>query len=95
MAAKKKTSKKSAEKSKKSTAKSKKKAAKETESGVDHYDHFLECMANVDDAHTAAERKKWVKKARACYKKLQTHADDVSAAKMKRAKRAYKSLDDD
>lgn len=71
-----------------------KKAEKKEESGADHYAHFLDCMAEFDDAETAAAKKKWKKKAAACFKKLEKHADDLSAAKLKRARRVAKSLDD-
>ena len=93
----KKTTKKSTSSSKKSEEKSsgaKNKNAKKTKSGADHYEYFLECMAEFDDAETAAEQKKWKKKATACFKMLEKHADDLSAAKMKRARRIRKSLED-
>jgi hypothetical protein len=59
----------------------------------DLYQAFMDAVLKAENSSGAA-RKRWIKTARAEYAEMQEHAEQYSAAVLRRAKRTWESLDD-
>ena len=52
------------------------------------YEAFIEAVQKAEDAKSEKTRKKWIKSAEKNYTSLLKHSDELSAAKLRRAKRS-------